>query len=74
MSNYPDPDSFTDIVAVQHEDDFTLWRVVGVTVDWDAVKQLNIETGIPNKQLAEAFVRWYTDKYWSDRFSAEQGC
>ncbi|QOI67523.1 hypothetical protein SEA_BEUFFERT_145 [Streptomyces phage Beuffert] len=63
MKQYSSPDNFMDIVVTQHEDDFTKWRVVGVTVDWDAVRQLDIETDFPNKVLAEAFVRGYTDKY-----------
>jgi hypothetical protein len=63
LKQYPSPDNFMDIVVTQHEEDFTKWRVVGVTVDWDAVKQLDIETDFANKALAEAFVRGYTDKY-----------
>lgn len=69
MKQYPSPDNYLDIVITQHEDDFTKWRVVGVTVDWDAVKQQDIETDFPNKPLAEAFLRWYTDKYIRRNFA-----
>ena len=68
MKGYPEPDNFIDIVVTQHEDDFTKWRIVGVKVDWDAVKHLDIETGFENKQLAESFLRMYTDSYIQDSF------
>ncbi|QNN99227.1 hypothetical protein SEA_FAUST_145 [Streptomyces phage Faust] len=68
MKNYPSPDSFIDIVVTQHEDDFTTWRVVGVSVDWDAVKQRDIETGFANRALAEAFFARYTSEYIEENF------
>jgi hypothetical protein len=68
VREYPSPDNFMDIVVTQHEDDFTIWRVVGVSVDFDAIKQLDIETGFQNKALAESFVRVYTDRYTNNQF------
>lgn len=68
MRDYPSPDNFTDIVVTQHEDDFTKWRVVGVSVEWDAVKQLDIESSFPNRALADAFYARYTSEYIEETY------
>jgi hypothetical protein len=72
--NIPEADYFDNIEVMPHEEDFTMWKVVGVRVDIDHVKMTTLKEYIANKPLAEAFVRWYTDKYWSDMFSGAQDC
>lgn len=68
MKQYPSPDNFMDIVITQHDDDFTKWRVVGVTIASDAITQMDIESDFPSKALAESFVRLYTDRYTARQF------
>ncbi|QIQ63014.1 hypothetical protein SEA_MOAB_150 [Streptomyces phage Moab] len=70
----PDADSFDDIIVCPHEEDYTIWQVIGVRAEFNALKRSVLQDNIANKPLAEAFVRWYTDKYWNDRFGGAQDC
>ena len=70
----PSPDYFDKIEVTPHEDDFSMWKVVGVRADNNAIKTVDLQTYISNKPLAEAFVRWYTDNYWIEQFSGAQDC
>jgi hypothetical protein len=74
LNNMPDADYFDSIEVMPHEEDFTLWKVVGIRNETNAVKSTVLQDTIPNKALAEAFVRWYTDKYWLEMLSGAQDC
>jgi hypothetical protein len=67
----PEADIFDSIEVVPHEEDFFMWKVVGVTNDGLVVKTTTLQEYIKNKPLAEAFVRWYTDKYWADMMRSQ---
>lgn len=70
----PEADIFDNIEVVHHEEDFTMWKVVGIRIDVDVIKTTPLKEHIPNKALAEAFLRWYTDKYWADMLDGAQDC
>jgi hypothetical protein len=74
MSGMPEADYFDDIVVMPHEDDMTMWKVVGKRVDSNAVKNTVIADYIANKPLAEACLRWYCDSYWKKMFEGPRDC
>lgn len=74
MNGIPEADYFDDIVVMPHEDDMTMWKVVGKRVDNNAVKHTVIADYVANKPLAEACLRWYCDSYWKQMFEGPRDC
>ncbi|UUG69458.1 hypothetical protein SEA_SHAM_147 [Streptomyces phage Sham] len=67
MIDFPEPDNFDDIYAVRNE--HLTWDVIGYSMDERGNRKSRaITENVANKPLAEAFIRWYTDKYWSTMF------
>lgn len=68
--NYPEPDNFDDIYIECNSD--LIWNVVGHSKDYsDGDKYIVIAWNLMNKQIAEAFLRVYTDNYIRGQFFSD---
>jgi hypothetical protein len=63
--SYPVADNFDGIYADRDEDENSMWEVVGYTGENGYQKIIG---NLPSKQLAEAFIRVYTDRYVIETF------
>lgn len=62
LTDYPEPDNFEQIYA--DPDENLMWEVVGYSVDGRGNRKFQTIVGnLANKELAEAFIRVYTEKY-----------